>query len=242
MKDAYHETIYSVERTHWWYRVRRLIVHNLIARYASKRQLKILDVGCGTGTLLGELSRYGEAQGVDISPKAVAFCQERGMANARTGNVTAIGFPDNSFDVVLALDILEHVADDVGAIAEIRRVLKPGGLAIVFVPAFMSLWGSTDLLSEHYRRYRLPELREKLGAGFTVLWSSYFNTFLFAPIALWRLANRITKLHSASEMELNNPFINTMLFAIFFSESKVACVTKMPFGVSAMVVSRKSEQ
>lgn len=241
MKDAYHDTIYRLEKSHWWYRVRREIVRSLIRSYfPNKESLHILDIGCGTGELLSGLSSYGDAYGVDVSPRAVAFCKERGIQQVRVGSVTNISYPDNNFDLVLALDIIEHVADDTKALAEIKRVLKPDGIAIFFVPAFMFLWGSTDVFSEHYRRYTRPELRSKIVAGgFTPIRFTYFNTLLFLPIAVWRLANRVIPLHAHSETELNNSFINSLLYGIFRIEAFVLRFVNFPFGVSILAIARK---
>ncbi len=242
MKDVYHDTIYQLEKSHWWYRVRREMVHTLIQTYfLNKAPLRILDMGCGTGALLSELSPYGDAHGIDVSPRAVAFCRERGVEQVRVGSVTNIAYPDATFDLVVALDVIEHVSDDKKAIEEIKRVLKPGGIAILFVPAFMFLWGSTDVFSEHYRRYTRQELRAKLtAANFLPIRFSYFNTFLFPPIALWRLLNRIIPLHSNSETELNNPLVNSLLYAVFRSELSVLRFVNFPFGVSVLAVVRKT--
>lgn len=241
MKDAYHDTIYTLEKSHWWYRVRRSIVHNLIGTFfPNRKSLCILDIGCGTGSLLSELSRYGDAHGIDFSPRAVAFCKERGIEQIKVGSVIDISYPDEQFDLVLALDIVEHVADDARALAEIKRVLKPDGIAILFVPAFMFLWGSTDVYSEHHRRYTRSALREKLlTAGFLPERLTYFNTFLFPPIAAWRLLNRIVPLHSHSEVQLNNSFINGILYAIFRAEARFLHFINFPFGVSILAVVRK---
>lgn len=242
MKDSYHATIYTIDRFHWWYRVRRTIVHSLIKTYVLPERHKpsILDVGCGTGVLLSELSQYGESYGIDTSSSARMFCIDRGIKNVSEGNVLDIGFQQNTLDLVLALDIIEHVDDDSRALAEIYRVLKPGGIAILFVPAYMYLWGTTDVFSEHKRRYTRPMLCERTQkTGFELLHSSYFNTFLFPFIALWRLSNRVFKFQKQSDMEVNGTIMNKLFYWIFFLESKLLRFVSFPFGVSILLVCRK---
>jgi ubiquinone/menaquinone biosynthesis C-methylase UbiE len=217
------------------------MIHDLVARYFPQRtDLHILDVGCGTGAILKELGQYGTITGVDFSETAVAFCKTRGIANVEQGSATDIQRADNTFDLVLALDILEHIENDTKAIAEIQRVLKPNGIAIIFVPTFMFLWGVTDELSHHFRRYTKKELIEKTSvAGLQTIRASYFNTILFFPIALLRLFVRIFKIKIKSENELGSPFINKILYTIFNFERKLLKYTNFPFGVSALIVCQK---
>lgn len=229
--------------SHWWYKVRRKMILDMVrAHFPGRHDLKILDVGCGTGGLMNELVSFGEITGVDVSEKALNFCRSRGITNVHVGSGTHIPFPDNSFDLVLTLDVIEHIEDDRAAIAEIHRVLKPGGVSIVFVPAFMFLWGITDILSQHFRRYTKMELEEKLSnGGFHVIRLSYFNTFLFPPIALLRRTVRLFKItmKSENELKLGNAFIDRIFYGVFRFESMCLRVMNFPFGVSALAVSKK---
>ena len=220
------------------------MVHDLISKYfLDKTKLNILDVGCGTGALLRELGDYGNVQGLDFSPRAVSFCKERGLLNVEQGSATEIRYENKTFDLVLALDVLEHIKDDRKALSEINRVLKPGGIAIIFVPAFMFLWGVTDERSQHERRYTLRELKEKTrNAGFGVIRASYFNTFLFPPIALLRIFVRIVKIKIKSENELTNPSTDQMLYNIFNLERKLLRFVNFPFGVSSMIICQKKPE
>jgi hypothetical protein len=126
-------------------------------------------------------------------------------------------------------------------LGEIWRVLKPGGLAIIFVPALMFLWGIEDVSSLHYRRYTKPELVNKAKeTGFTVIRSTYFNTFLFLPIALVRLASRLLPTKRQSDMSLaGRGVINQILYQLFLAESYLLKYLNLPVGVSAMVVLKK---
>ena len=243
MKEAAYEIIYSSELNHWWYKVRRKIVHDLIRKHCCLergREFLILDVGCGTGALLKELDSYGAAYGIDFSEKALDFCKARSLANVRLGSITGIPYPDDAFDLVLALDILEHVEDDLKALQEIKRVLRPGGICVLFVPAFQLLWGVTDVLGQHYRRYTRPELTSKMRQeGLDIIRSSYFNTFLFFPIALVRLLVRWFRIPLKTENRTGSGVINKILYSLFYMESRLLRYVNFPFGVSVLVVWRK---
>lgn len=241
MELTHYETLYRYELHHWWYRVRRELVHDILLNYFGHRtNLRLIDIGCGTGALTKELEQYGECTGIDFSEQAVDFCRARGVRDVRLGSVEATGFEANTFDVVLCLDVLEHIPNDTKGIAEIKRILKPGGVAIIFVPVFTFLWSVTDELSHHYRRYRLPELTEKFRTeDFVLLRKSYFNTFLFPFIALVRVIIRLLGIPTNSEMETGNGMVNAFLYRIFTLERRLLRHMNFPFGVSGMLVIRK---
>lgn len=155
MISSHYKSIYDIELKHWWYRVRRKFVHDLINKYFKNQRISVIDAGCGPGALLAELNIYGDVYGVDFSQEAVDFCKSRGIVNVQKSGIESMPFESNSADLVLALDVLEHIPDDKKGLNEIYRVLKPKGMVIIFVPAFMFLWGITDVSSQHYRRYTL---------------------------------------------------------------------------------------
>ena len=242
MQDNHYETLYRTESGHWWYKTRRKIIRNLIKKHRPSfgDEIKILDVGCGTGLLLKEMESLGTCRGIDVSQKAANFCGNRGIANVQVADAVGIPYPDNTFDVAVALDVVEHVENDEKAISEIYRVLKPQGIAIITVPAFMFLWGVTDVVSHHRRRYTLPELRKKVKKeNFSIIRASYFNTFLFPFIALVRFAVRRLRMTMESENSEGRGLINFVLFAVFYAESILLRYVNFPFGVSAMVICKK---
>lgn len=245
MEELMYEVLYRTEEDHWWYRVRREMVHALIGRYVAnvEGRFTILDAGCGTGALLKELGRYGEVHGVDVAPEAVRYCRRRGLERVEQGSVEALPFPNGMFDLVLALDVLEHVEDDLKAFSEIGRALKPDGTVIIFVPAFMFLWGVTDVVSRHYRRYTLPELRARVAArGFTVLRASYFNFFLFLPILAARLGVRLFRIQPREENETGIGVFNGFWYHIFHLESRLLRWLSFPFGISLLIVAQKTHR
>jgi SAM-dependent methyltransferase len=149
-------------------------------------------------------------------------------------------FSSESFDLVLATDVIEHVQDDVAALKEIHRVLRLGGYVLITVPAFKGLWGLQDKVALHYRRYRLETLVERvMGAKLAVVRSYYFNYLLFAPIWMARQIIRFARIRLNSENEVNSPLINRVLIAIFQLDIATAPLIRPPFGVSAFVLARK---
>ena len=207
MQPHTYSIMYEVEGTHWWFAGRRRILKSFIARTVAslnRANLQILDIGCGTGANLEMLAEFGECQGVDVSPEALAFCRTRGLDQVRQGEAEQLPFADRSFDLVTALDVVEHLDDDLKGLQEMRRVLSSEGRALIFVPAFMFLWGVQDDISNHRRRYTLPELRRVLkDAGFEVERAKYANITFFLPIC-GSLLMRATGFRPASGKQLKN--------------------------------------
>lgn len=217
----------------------------VLDRYLKRHKpRRILDVGCGTGTMLGYLSRYGRAQGIDADEQAVRFCMERGVRDVQQVTVSTLPFADGTFDLVTILDVLEHIDDDAGTLRELHRVLRPGGLLLVSVPAYRFLWGPQDEISNHKRRYLARELRTRLvEAGFRVRKLSYFNTILFPAIAGIRLLRpyRPGSPNLKSDFTMTRPGpANTLLGGLFGLEAPVVRRMDLPFGVSILALAQKS--
>jgi len=241
MEKFVYETTYQIEKDHWWFRVRRILAMDLLEKYKPGSK-DVLEVGCGTGLLLLTLSNKGKRVfGLDMSDEAIKFCESRGLKDIRLGEATAMPFEDHMFDAVFCLDVLEHISDDKKALEEMERVLKPGGIMILFVPAFTSLWGIQDVIGHHHRRYVLSSLREKLGSRWKIRKKSYFNFFLSPPIFLVRFIVRIFKIRIDTEAKLNNPAFNFIFFSIFRIEVLLLRHFSFPFGVSALLVAQKEE-
>ena len=242
MKEHTYPIMFRVEQSHWWYTGRRKILSEFvetISRQVTDRRPRILDVGCGTGANLLMLSKYGEAEGVDISEDALAFCRERGLDRVRLGAGEKLPYDDGTFDLVTAFDVVEHMDDDLAGLREMRRVLRPGGRVLLFVPTFMFLWGLQDEVSNHRRRYRLPELRRVLEqAGFEIERTTYANITFFLPILMMRQLMRLTGIKTDSENNINVPALNGVLGSVFGAESWFLKRMNLPFGVSGLCVAR----
>ena len=243
MKSHTYEILYNVEADHWWFRGRRELIRTQIRSACNGACLRrILDIGCGTGMNLTMLGEFGTQFGIDFSADALRLCRRRHPCRLARGDATGLPFPNRSFDLVTALDVIEHLDDDRAAFREIARVLSPGGLAVVFVPTFMFLWGVQDDVSLHKRRYRLPELRRLLTeAGLRVERSSYVNFFLFLPILLVRKLMKLFRVEVESENNINSPFVNWLFTRLFLAEIPLLRVIRFPFGVSAFAIARKIE-
>ena len=242
MKEHTYPIMFRVEQAHWWYTGRRKILAGFveeICRQVTDRRPRILDVGCGTGANLLMLSQYGDAEGVDLSEDALAFCRERGLDKVRLGAGEELPYEDSTFDLVTAFDVVEHMDDDLAGLKEMRRVLRPGGRVLLFVPTFMFLWGLQDDVSNHRRRYRLPELRRVLEkAGFEIERTTYANITFFFPILVMRQLMRLTGIKTDSENNINVTALNGVLGSVFGAESWLLKVMNLPFGVSGLCVAR----
>jgi len=185
--------MFAAEERHWWYAGMRAISRALLPRELQcPASLRVLDAGCGTGGNLTWLSQYGRAVGVDLSPLAVTLARQRPVTVSQ-GDLLRLPFCDNAFDLVTSFDVLYHrwVADDAAAVRELVRVLRPGALLFVRVPALKWLWGAHDeeVLSRH--RYTRGEISQLLSAcGVSAVRSTYCNTLLFPVIAVRRVLDR----------------------------------------------------
>jgi SAM-dependent methyltransferase len=242
MDKDFYPAYFELEGRHWWFVGRRKVFLELLDR-KPPRDAEILDFGCGTGAFLEYLDRFGSVIGVDADESAVSFCHARGRTEVLHAPLgSRLPFSDGAFDVVTTLDVIEHIEDDVAALAELRRVLRPGGLLLVAVPAFMFLWGKQDEVSHHQRRYTARTLRGALAqAGFRVDRTSYFNTILFPPIAAGRLGRRLLRAPGSaqSDFELGPSWLNQILGAVFGSEARIVSRRGLPFGVSVLALASK---
>lgn len=246
MQSHTYAIMREVEDKHWWYVGRRRIIADFVRRICDqlrkegKNEPRILDIGCGTGGNLETLSGFGSAEGVDISIEALDFCRARGLNNVRQGAAETLPYETGSFDLVTGLDVVEHLDDDVAGLREMRRVLRPGGRTLLFVPAFMFLWGVQDDVSHHRRRYTLPELKGKLQqAGLSVERASYANISFFGPILVGRLFMRVSGLRPASENNINVGAFNKLFGKLLGAESWWLNRMSFPFGVSIICVARR---
>jgi SAM-dependent methyltransferase len=245
MQSHHYPILYQVEDTHWWYVGRRRIIQSLVEKICASLDNpspRILDVGCGTGANLKVLAGYGKAEGVDISPQAVDFCRERGLDSVKLGAIEQLPYDSDSFELVTALDVVEHLDDDVAGLREMRRVLRREGRILVFVPAFMFLWGVQDDVSNHRRRYTLPGLLKAVeAAGFAVEWSSYANISFFLPVLVVRSVMRWLGLRADTEYGINISPMNGPFSRLFAAERFILDRGKLPFGVSAVCIARRVE-
>jgi SAM-dependent methyltransferase len=232
----------SVQETHWWFVGRRRLFEMELQRLGANPSQAVLDVGTSTGTNLALLRDMGfrRVTGLDMSEDAIAFCAGKGLGPVQLGDACAMPFKDESFDLVLATDVIEHLEDDRAGLREISRVLTPSGKVLITVPAFPSLWGLQDRVSQHKRRYRMASLLAALsGSGLKPTTYYHFNFLLFAPIWLARRAIDVFKPAVKHEGEVNNKTINWILTRVFGVDTSLARHLKVPFGVSILLICSK---
>lgn len=243
MQQHTYAIMNRVENEHWWYVGRRAILESFLGRLIEQGKFqnpRILDVGCGTGGNLEMLKNFGAAEGVDVSDDALEFCQSKGLT-VHKGLAEEMPFADETFDIVTALDVVEHLDDDIAGLKEMHRVLKKDGKTLIFVPAFMWLWGVQDDVSNHRIRYTKKQIVERLEkAGFKVERATYANWTFFAPILGGRTLMRITGIKPESENNVNVSALNGIFGKLFAAERFWLKKFNFPFGVSIVITARKS--
>ncbi len=242
MKSAEYARMYAAEERQWWYAGMRAIVAALLDAHlpSNPSGVRILDAGCGTGTNLVHLATRGHALGVDLSTEALSYCRLRGVSVARA-SVLSLPFGSGCFDLVTSFDVLYHrwVTDDRAAVRELVRVLRPGGLLLVRVPALALLWGAHDeeVLSRH--RYTRPEVRTLLqDCGLEVLRASYCNTLLFPLLLARRTLDRLLGRHGSDVGFLPAP-LEHLFGALLRVEAALVPRLALPVGASVVALGRR---
>ncbi|RJR41827.1 MAG: class I SAM-dependent methyltransferase [Desulfobacteraceae bacterium] len=242
MDAAEYQLMYDAEETHWWYVGMSAITRAVLDTYCTNEEgLRVLDAGCGTGGALSWLSEYGKTAGFDISPYAVDLCRKRGHHRTCIGSVMEIPFPDQSFDLVVSLDVLYFTnVRDGAALQEFCRVLVSGGRAVLRVPAYDWLRGEHDRKLSTGHRYTLPEMRRKMEkSGLRPEFLTYVNTFLFPIAMLKRLCERWLPRQPVSDTGLEMRSLSGLMKSLLIHESRIIRRHALPFGLSIMAVGRK---
>lgn len=234
----------EVEGSHWWFVGRRAILESFLNKIVEKVKPdtldpEILDVGCGTGANIEMLTQFGPTRGVDVSDDALEFCRRKGL-NVQKGLAEKLPFQNESFDIVTALDVIEHLDDDIAGLKEMFRVTKSGGYSLIFVPAFMWLWGVQDDISNHRIRYTKVQIVDRLkAADYEIERATYANWTFFAPILAGRVLMRLTGIKPESENNINVSALNGIFGKLFASERFWLRNFNFPIGVSIVVIAKK---
>lgn len=244
MKIEEYQRMFEAEQTQWWYAGMRAISFALLdgalAARAQGGPLRILDAGCGTGNNVRHLGERGRATGVDLSDEALRFCRTRGVEVVRA-ELLALPFPAGTFDCVTSFDVLYHrwVRDDRAAVAEMVRVLRPGGLLLLRVPALMMLWGGHDEAVHSRHRYTRSEVVRLLaGSGLEVLRASYGNTILLPLVALRRGLDRLTG-RQGSDVAFLPPPLEWAFRSLLQLEARIVRRASLPVGASVFALARR---
>ncbi|OGF90510.1 hypothetical protein A3I27_02490 [Candidatus Giovannonibacteria bacterium RIFCSPLOWO2_02_FULL_43_11b] len=244
MERAQYIEIYNIEKYHWWFRGRRKVISECLKLFCPEKVEKALDIGCGTGfnaTLLGNFAK--NVFGLDSSDIAID------LANKLNPNFTLIlgEFPRielrEKYDIIAMLDVLEHLEDDSAALKKIEEQLKPGGLALITVPAFSFLWTEHDNLLHHKRRYTKAGLRARIlfDTNLIIKKLSYFNLLMFPVIFVFRFLRKIFNFNEGeSDFFILPRILNNSLEKIFSLEANILRWIDLPFGVSIICVLQKT--
>jgi SAM-dependent methyltransferase len=233
---------HRAEDRHWWYRGRRHVLDVVISQLGLAPGARILDAGCGSGRNMVELARYGHVTGVELSPASVELARRRQVGEVLQGSVMEMTFADDSFDFAVSLDVIEHLQDDRGALRELRRVVAPGGLLLLTVPAYQRLWSRHDEINHHHRRYNTSTLLAAAqDAGWQPQRTTHFNSLLLPAAILMRALQRVRPKTTESSLDLwvgPAPLNALLTQPLHLEAALIRRGVRIPAGLSLLAVLR----
>ena len=241
MNPIEYATLAEVEESYWWHIGRRSILSGQIKElFSGRRDLTILNVGSGTGGTVSLFSDYGTVLNVDRSSEAVVYMRRKGY-EALQLDATKLPFEDEHFDLIAALDVLEHIEDDGLALAEWGRLLRPGGCLVLTVPAYQWLWSGHDESLNHFRRYTAPDLRKLADeTALEVHKCSYAITFSFPMVVAFRFLQKLLRPRVQRSSYVILPrWLNAFFITLLRMEAVLLRICDFPFGTSVLMVLSK---
>jgi SAM-dependent methyltransferase len=242
MDRDYELQTHRAEDRHWWYRGRRTVIDRVLCGVELPPRARILDAGCGSGRNMIELNRHGTVTGVELSPTSASLAQDRNAGQVLTCSVLDMPFAEDSFDLAVSLDVIEHLDDDLAALRELRRVVAPGGALLVTVPAYQWLWSGHDEINHHRRRYTRRSLHDVAErAGWRQVRTSYFNSLLLPIAIILRVLDRVSRKTTESSLDLwvpPEPFNWLLERPLRIEAGVIARGGRIPAGLSLMTLFR----
>jgi SAM-dependent methyltransferase len=248
MEAAAYRQFRDLEEGHWWFRGRRTVYLGLLRHhFDGERPRRVLDLGCGVGGFLSGLAELGErVLPTDVDRASLALCRERGFPGVVSDGY-ALPFADASFELVCLFDALEHIPDEHRALAEVARVLAPGGRVVLSVPAYQFLYANNDRVARHCRRYTRSTLRRAIvAAGFTLERNTHTNVFLLPlilpAVLLLKAWERLRPGPPSERTNLTLPIpavLQSLLWSAFAAELPFSRRFDWPAGHSILAIARK---
>jgi SAM-dependent methyltransferase len=249
MEPHLYQTFYDLEDHYWWSVGTRRFFFDLVESVKPEKPGRALDVGCGTGVTLEEFpAGWGLMAGCDASEQALAYCRRRDLRSLVRCDATRLPFATETLDLVLALDVIEHLDDDAGCLREMARCCRRGGAVLVHVPAFPILWTEKDVLNHHRRRYRRRQLLGLVEeSGLRVERVLYVNFLVFPAAVLVALYTRVFHRdrlarpdpHGLDRLHNIPPVLNRVMIHSLDLERRLARRFRLPFGMSLLCLARK---
>jgi SAM-dependent methyltransferase len=238
MEQIVHERMAAHDSTHWWYRARRDILSAYLKRYADlPAQARILEIGCGTGHNLAMLAAFGAVEAIEIDEGSRAIAAKRlgrAVGDARLPELP--GIERGAYDLVAVLDVVEHIENDIAALAAMKTLLKPGGKILIAVPAHQWMWSAHDVVNHHHRRYSKKTLTAAIeAAGMRAVKLRWFNSLLFPLAAAARIAGRMTGRDDSDDSPPPKP-VNALFERVFRLERHLVGRVPMTPGVSLVTL------
>ncbi|MBF0289571.1 MAG: class I SAM-dependent methyltransferase [SAR324 cluster bacterium] len=244
MESREYIKMFEAEDAHWWFVSKRKFAEVLLSAAKQSGPLKILDVGCGTGAMSVFLQQYGSVVSMDFSELALSFCKKRNLRQVCRGDALQLPFMEDSFDVVTVFDVLYHqwIKDDVLALKEFHRILKPNGKLLVTDSAFSFLSGKHDQFVLARERYTVEQMEVRLKqAGFQVCKKSYAFFFTFPVVLMVRLIERFRD-KVQTDVSLPSPFVNQFFLKVITLEALLLRYIQFPWGSSILILAEKKQR
>jgi 2-polyprenyl-3-methyl-5-hydroxy-6-metoxy-1,4-benzoquinol methylase len=246
MQQTYAEQYRELWNRHWWWRARQRFVLDWIRKIHRDHPIRqVLDIGCGDGLLFDQLSQFGEVQGIEPDARLIST---EGRWRDRI-EVTAFGSEyvnNRRFDLVLMLDVLEHIEDHLGALRKVHSLLNDDGMVLLTVPALPKLWSAHDVANCHFRRYTRATIGEALAStNLKPVRLQYFFGWTVLPLLLRRLISPGARNgRSDGEYSVRIPprAVNGAFYWLSILEQSSAALGGVPLGTSIVAIAKRGHK